>query len=80
MFLMGCGPGFTYSNGSLLPCVEVQADCRSMPVRPCFNHGNIVLIQARSKLQKQDLRTMEIDPNAQDEYNIQRECTFFAST
>ncbi len=51
-----------------------------MLVRPCFNHGRIVLIQARSKLQKQDLRTMEIDPNAQDEYNIQRECTFFAST
>ncbi len=51
-----------------------------MLVRPCFNHGRIVLIQARSKLQKQDLRTMEIDPNAQDEYNIQRECTFFAGT
>lgn len=26
MFLMGCGPGITYANGSLLPCTEAQAD------------------------------------------------------
>ncbi|KAK0436585.1 hypothetical protein EV421DRAFT_1980129 [Armillaria borealis] len=58
MFLMGCGPGITYANGSLLPCTEAQAD---------------YVVACLSKLQKQDLKTMEIDPDAQDEYNIQRE-------
>ncbi|KAK0497922.1 hypothetical protein EDD18DRAFT_1382317 [Armillaria luteobubalina] len=58
MFLTGCGPGIPYSNGSLLPCTEAQAD---------------YAVACLSKLQKQDLRTMEIDPNVQDEYNIQRE-------
>lgn len=58
MFLMGCGPGITYANGSLLPCTEAQAD---------------YVVACLSKLQKQDLKTMEIDPDAQYEYNIQRE-------
>ncbi|KAK0497927.1 hypothetical protein EDD18DRAFT_1382327 [Armillaria luteobubalina] len=50
MFLMSCGPGITYANGSLVASIQAQAD-----------------------YVKQDLKTMEIDPNAQDEYNIQRE-------
>ncbi|KAK0236627.1 hypothetical protein EDD85DRAFT_952587 [Armillaria nabsnona] len=58
MFLMGCGPGITYANGSLLPCTEAQAD---------------YIVACLSKLQKQDLNSMEIDPDAQDEYNVQRE-------
>ncbi|KAK0462931.1 uncharacterized protein EV420DRAFT_1745502 [Desarmillaria tabescens] len=58
MFLMGCGPGITYANGSLLPCTEVQAD---------------YIVACLSKLQKQDIKTMEVNKDAQDEYNIQRE-------
>ncbi|KAK0462957.1 uncharacterized protein EV420DRAFT_1639049 [Desarmillaria tabescens] len=58
MFLMGCGPGITYANGSLLPCIEAQAD---------------YVVACLSKLQKQDLKAMEVVQNAQDEYNIQRE-------
>ncbi|KAK0440003.1 uncharacterized protein EV420DRAFT_1733274 [Desarmillaria tabescens] len=58
MFLMGCGPGITYVNGSLLPCTEAQAD---------------YIVACLSKLQKQDIKTMEVNKDAQDEYNIQRE-------
>ncbi|KAK0189909.1 hypothetical protein F5146DRAFT_1139405 [Armillaria mellea] len=58
MFLMGCGPGITYAHGSVLLCTEAQAD---------------YVVECLSKLQKQDLKTMEIDPDAQYEYNIQRE-------
>ncbi|KAK0436609.1 hypothetical protein EV421DRAFT_1114460 [Armillaria borealis] len=58
MFLMGCGPGITYANGSLLPCTEAQAD---------------FVVACLSKLQKQDIETMEVNKDAQDEYNIQQE-------
>lgn len=58
MFLMGSGPGITYANGSLLPCTEAQAD---------------YVVACLSKLQKQDIKTMEVNKDAQDEYNIQRE-------
>lgn len=33
----------------------------------------------RSKLQKQDIKTMEVNKDAQDEYNIQQEGWFFHS-
>jgi len=58
MFLMGCGPGITYANGALLPCTEAQAD---------------FVVACLSKLQKQDIKTMEVNKDAQDEYNIQQE-------
>lgn len=58
MLLMGCGPGITYANGSLLPCTEAQAD---------------FIVVCLSKLQKQDIKTMEVNKDAQDEYNIQQE-------
>ncbi|KAK0236607.1 hypothetical protein EDD85DRAFT_834072 [Armillaria nabsnona] len=59
MFLMGSGPGIPYANGSILPGMEAQADY----VAACL-----------SKMQKQDIKTMEVDGDAQDEYNIQQAC------
>ncbi|KAK0478924.1 hypothetical protein IW261DRAFT_1564988 [Armillaria novae-zelandiae] len=53
-----CSPSITYTNGSLLACTEMQAG---------------YVVACLSKLQKQDLKTMEIDLNVQDEYNIQQE-------
>ncbi|KAK0462946.1 uncharacterized protein EV420DRAFT_1731822 [Desarmillaria tabescens] len=60
MFLMGCGPRITYANGSLLPGTEAQAD---------------YIVACLSKMQKQDIKTMEVDKDAQDEYNFQQAST-----
>ncbi|KAG7447094.1 FAD/NAD(P)-binding domain-containing protein [Guyanagaster necrorhizus] len=58
MFFIGCGPGITYANGPFLTCVEAQAD---------------YVVACLSKLQKQDLKSMEVDRDVQEEYNIQQE-------
>ncbi|KAK0436596.1 hypothetical protein EV421DRAFT_1980155 [Armillaria borealis] len=60
MFLMGSGPGIPYANGSILPGMEAQAD---------------YVVACLSKMQKQDIKTMEVDRDAQDEYNIQQAST-----
>ncbi|KAK0189924.1 hypothetical protein F5146DRAFT_645105 [Armillaria mellea] len=49
MFLMGSGPGIPYANGSILPSMEAQADC---------------VVACLSKIQKQDIKIMEVDKNA----------------
>ncbi|KAK0497938.1 hypothetical protein EDD18DRAFT_1461897 [Armillaria luteobubalina] len=60
MFLMGSGPGIPYANGSILPGMEAQAD---------------YVVACLAKMQKQDIKTMEVDRDAQNEYNIQQAST-----
>ncbi|KAF5373794.1 hypothetical protein D9758_000950 [Tetrapyrgos nigripes] len=54
MFLMGCGPGVNYAHGSVLLGSEVNAD---------------YIVKALSKMQRQDIKAMEPDLQAQNEYN-----------
>ncbi|KAK0478941.1 hypothetical protein IW261DRAFT_1337279, partial [Armillaria novae-zelandiae] len=57
MFLMGSRPGIPYTNGSILPGMEVQAD---------------YIVACLAKMQKQDIKMMEVDRDAQNKYNIQQ--------
>ncbi len=36
----------------------------------------LLIESTRSKMQKQDIKTMEVNRDAQDEYNIQQACMF----
>ncbi|KAK0471966.1 hypothetical protein IW261DRAFT_1571464 [Armillaria novae-zelandiae] len=57
MFLTGSGPGIPYTNGSILPGMEVQAD---------------YIVACLVKMQKQDIKMMEVDRDAWNKYNIQQ--------
>ncbi|KAJ9116767.1 hypothetical protein QFC24_006658 [Naganishia onofrii] len=57
MFFM-CGPGTVFANGSLLAGIEVNAN---------------YIVDAVAKLQSQDILSMEISQDAQDEYNAQQD-------
>ncbi|KAK0478974.1 hypothetical protein IW261DRAFT_1565074 [Armillaria novae-zelandiae] len=57
MFLMGSGLGIPYANGSILLHMEAQAD---------------YVVACLAKMQKQDIKTMEVDRDAQNKYNIQQ--------
>ncbi|KAJ9112511.1 hypothetical protein QFC22_006260 [Naganishia vaughanmartiniae] len=57
MFIM-CGPGGTFANGAVLPGMEANAK---------------YIVDAIAKMQSQDIRSMEIAQENQDEYNRQQE-------
>ncbi|KAL8290247.1 hypothetical protein RQP46_003186 [Phenoliferia psychrophenolica] len=53
-----CGPGTIFANGSLLPGIEGNAK---------------YIVACLSKMQTHEIATMEVDQEAQDEYNEQQE-------
>ncbi|KAJ9116538.1 hypothetical protein QFC24_006708 [Naganishia onofrii] len=57
MFIM-CGPGTTFANGAVLPGMEANAQ---------------YIVDVVAKMQSQDIRSMEISQESQDEYNRQQE-------
>ncbi|KAM0752320.1 cyclohexanone monooxygenase [Meredithblackwellia eburnea MCA 4105] len=57
LFFM-CGPGTVFANGSLLAGIESNAK---------------YIVEALVKIQTQDIKSMEISQDAQDEYNAQQE-------
>ncbi|THV03942.1 cyclohexanone monooxygenase [Dendrothele bispora CBS 962.96] len=54
MFLMGCGPTVNYAHGSVLLGSDVNAE---------------YIVKALAKMQRQDIRSMEPDLQAQNDYN-----------
>ncbi|KAK7455091.1 hypothetical protein VKT23_010961 [Stygiomarasmius scandens] len=54
MFLMGCGPTVNYAHGSVLLGTDANAE---------------YIVKALAKMQRQDIRSMEPDLQAQNDYN-----------